>query len=269
MWLFLCGILLVSSCSLSFRPERSVKVFLPSAHPWEEATHSPMPYRVVTSYGEVIWLERGQRSTTVLAPRGETVLVAAYPLDGQYPFTGVIAGQSTRVELTQGQSRLVMGLLSVWDEHGDSLRFLAWPVVEALVGSCADTLDVAGTIAALLNGTLQEGSVPQSGLTTYRITALPQGRWFFLARRDWERGRQPDRRTDLLLLCRAWRGASSVRPGGQGGADPPISSVMVLVFFQGREYHRWLWNPCVNCTVLDMAPPAAIRWVPAPPPPIS
>ena len=178
MWLFLCGILLVSSCSLSFRPERSVKVFLPSAHPWEEATHSPMPYRVVTSYGEVIWLERGQRSTTVLAPRGETVLVAAYPLDGQYPFTGVIAGQSTRVELTQGQSRLVMGLLSVWDEHGDSLRFLAWPVVEALVGSCADTLDVAGTIAALLNGTLQGGSVPQSGLTTYRITALPQGRWY-------------------------------------------------------------------------------------------
>ncbi len=179
MWLlYLCCVLLVSSCSLSLRPERSVEVSLPSSHPWEDAAHYPMPYRVVTSRGEVIRLERGQRSTAVMAPRGETVLVAAYPLDGQYPFTGVIDGQSAHVELTQGQSRLIMGLLSVWDEHGASLRFLSWPVVEALVGPCADTLDVAGTIAALLNGNLREGSVPQSGLTTYQITALPQGRWY-------------------------------------------------------------------------------------------
>ncbi|MDD7202508.1 MAG: hypothetical protein SPF89_08140 [Sphaerochaetaceae bacterium] len=178
MWLFLCCILFVSSCSLSLRPERNVEVSLPTSHPWEAAVHYPMSYRVVTSRGEVIRLERGQRSTTVTAPRGETVLVAAYPLDGQYPFSGVIDDQSAHVKLTQEHSRLIMGLLSVWGEHGDSLRFLFWPGVEALVAPCADTLDVAGTIAALLNGNLREGSVPQSGLTTYRITALPQGRWY-------------------------------------------------------------------------------------------
>lgn len=178
MWFCVCVLLLLSSCSLSFRPERSVEVVIGSSHPWEEASHAPMPYRLVTSQGEEIHLSQGVRSAIVSAPRGETMLVAAYPLESQYPFTGVVSPQDDQVVLTQDQSRLIIGLFSVWSERGASLRHLCWPEVEEIVAPYADTLQVAGTIAAILNGSLSKKRVPQSGLTSYRIEALPEGRWY-------------------------------------------------------------------------------------------
>ncbi len=177
MRIFFLLVFCLSSCSLSLRPQREVEVAISSLHPWEEATHTRLSYRLVTSSGEMIRLDGGRRSTTITVPRGETALVAAYPLESQFPFTAVVMPDKKSITLTQKQSRLIDGMLSVWDGKGENLRYLNWPVVEAMVDSYGDTLAVSSTIAAIINGTLSTGTVSKSGRVEHTVSSIPSGRW--------------------------------------------------------------------------------------------
>lgn len=135
-------------------------------------------------------LEAGIRSVRVSVPYGKAVVFCAYPLGELNPWGGVLhpLGRDGRVVLTLREGGVARLLQSLSGTAPEPISRLVYPNLRALLdemlGDDWSCVDYTRLGTAILNGSLERGSIRSLEPFPVVLEDLPTGRWVSEERDD-------------------------------------------------------------------------------------
>ena len=178
-------LLLISLLFISCEENLKIEVKLNEGHPWERESARQFWYMLVYHfYDELnfVTLPIGVRKINLEIPRGQTTFFVAYPLGEGFPFGGAYyrGTQKRVVSLKSEEGLLCEALLHIAKSWPKCVNTLNYPY---LVNEIRDvdeniySIDWSQLGKSIVEGSLNESSIVESGLRDVVLENIPVGKW--------------------------------------------------------------------------------------------